>query len=706
MLNRLGFFLIKKPFVVLFSWLFCFIFFAFFAVNVDDKLSGDLSPPKNSEATLVQEMIKDKFNDLDTEQIIITASSKTHKIGDRIFDSEVSDLISTINLNKDVQEVITYKNQGFSDLGQVGDLEEIIIVGLKSQSLEESQKTTNDLRAEIKNKKFSLDVNVTGLAAIANDLSNASEKDVSRSGKLALPFTLFLLIIAFGSIIAAFIPPLIGFISLVITLGILTLITNIYPVHALAQPVVAMLGLAAGIDYTLLMVSRFREEVNLGKTIDDAILETVNNSGKTVLFSGFIVVLSLTALLFPPLNIIRSIGLTGMIVIILAMATATTLVPVLLKLFGKFIVKNKSSKNSTPFESNWTKWGQFVIKRKYIVSSAAFLLLIVLATPIYSMNIHNDGVDNLADSVESKKSALILEKKGLAGTLDRIDILISTDQPVSNTLYALTEDLEALNVKLILSPTPIQIPFDQVEQLYALDPDEYLANELISQDKKNILIRVMPKEKLNALTNDIFIESIKNTVEEHVSLDKVSFGGDPIAFKEFDDALFKSFPLAIAFVLIVTFILLTIVFRSVYMSFVAILSNVLILGASFGLLVYYFQDYLKMTSLHPMVPIIVFAIIFGLSMDYQVFLLSRIKEERIKGATVKQSIVKGMASTSRIITYAGLIMFVVFFAFILSDVMTVKMLGFGLAVAIILDITIARLILMPALLAFQKDKNS
>lgn len=705
MINRFSRFLIKRPFVIISFWIICIIIFSFYAKDIGDKLSGDLSPPKGSETRQVQQIIKDEFSELDTEQLIITVSSNANEIGDKAFDSELDRLISEVEKHDKVTKLQSYRDEGYEELGSLGDSSGIIILGLNSLTLEESQEVVTELRDKITEQDLSLDINVTGLPAIANDLSSESEKDVGRSGKIALPFTLILLVIAFGSIIAAFIPPLVGWISLVVSLGVLALMSDLITIHALAQTVVAMLGLAAGIDYTLLMVTRFREEVNQRKTIENAILITVKTAGKTVVFSGMIVVLSLTALFFPPLQIIRSIGIAGIVVIVFTMLTATTLVPALLKVFGKFLVKSKPRPKAEKKDTIWTRWGKFSVEHSKILFPLSAVLLIVLAIPIFSMKIHNDGVDNLADTVESRKGVAILEEKDLAGTLDRIDILIDTKEPISEEIYQLTEELEKLEASIVLSPTPTQVELAKLQSLYEQGDKTYIPVQLISDKEERVLLRVMPKDKLNAENNEQFINDVTEVVDNHIA-NSVMYGGDPIAFVEFDEALFNDFPIAIAFVLLLTFILLAIVFRSLYMAAVAIVSNVLVLGASFGVLVYYFQEHLEVTALHPMVPIIVFAIIFGLSMDYQVFLLSRIKEERLQGASVKQSIVNGMTYTSRIITYAGLIMSVVFVAFFLSDVMTVKMLGFGLAVAIILDITIARLILMPALLSFQRKSSS
>lgn len=706
MLKRIANYLIKRPLIVLLTWIVVIVLFSIFAVNVSDRLSGDLTPPNDSEAMNVQRVIQEEFPELDTEQLMLTVSYERYSIGDEAFEREVDYVLQEIEQLDQVQAIKTYRDEGLEAFGNTGDDTGIIVIGLDSMEIEESQQVVTTMRELIQTLETPLETNVTGMPAVANDLSDESEKDVGRSGKIALPFTIVLLIVAFGSLLAAVIPPIIGWFSLVITLGIIAWLSQFMSIHALAQTVVAMLGLAAGIDYTLLMVSRFREELNKGKTIDEAIIETVKNAGRTVLFSGTIVVLSLVALLFPPLTMIRSIGLAGMIVIFITMLTATTLVPVLLKLFGTHFKKSNSSKKEAlrGDDSVWAKWGKWVIQHRSMLTVLSTLLLIVMALPIFSIKIHNDGVDNLADTVESKKGVLMLEEKDLAGTLDRIDILIKTENPIDENVHLLTKDLEKLDVKLVLSPTPSEIPLSQLETVYEHDTEEAEFAQLISDDKEHILIRVVPTEPLDVESMEEMIDHVTETVERRFAEEEVMYGGNPLVFKEFDDALYKSFPLAISIVLLLTFILLTVVFRSIYMSTIAIISNILILSASMGMVVFYFQDYLNMMSLHPMVPIIVFAIIFGLSMDYQVFLLSRIKEERVKGANVQESIVKGMTSTSRIITYAGLIMAVVFCAFILSDVMTVKMLGFGLAVAIILDITVARLMLMPALLSFQRNK--
>jgi len=696
-------------FVILF-WLIITVTLLPFSKKIGENLVGELTPPKMSEALSVHDIIMEEFSEADSQQLIIAIESERSITKSN---KDYQSLIEILSTHSDINNVKTYEDEGFDVLKDENNM--AIVVTLNSDEIEKSQRITTSLRNELEERDFSFDIYITGLPAVANDLSEVSEKDVARAEQTALPITIVLLIIAFGAIIAAFIPPLVGWSSVVLALGTLLVLTPYYPIHSLAQTVIVMLGLAAGIDYSLLMVTRFREEMLRNHSVEEATERSIVTAGKTILLSGGMIIISLIALLFPQLNLVRSIGIAGMIVILFTMLIAITLVPAILVLLGnrinwpEIIYRYFQPK----FEENiWGKLAKQITAKpkRWIAISLIFFLICTL--PIYWIQIYNEGVYNLSDNVESRLGVEVLSKLDSDGFLDRIDLLIDLgederfyDATFVKQAVKLKENLqEEVGTGYVLGPVHEEVPLELLQLAYVNKDENTLAElgqltNFVSDTGRYLLYQIVPEESLNKETRDSLISSIKTHAEEHFVDNQILLGGDPVAFKDFDTALYNDFPIAIFSVLILSFILLTLLFRSIYTAFVAVLGNVVVLGASFGILVFVFQWVFNVEALHPMVPVIIFAISFGLSMDYQVFLLSRIREFQLEQYELKVAIEKGVSYTARTITFAALIMGVIFITFMISDVNTVKMLGFGLAVAVFLDATIARLILMPALLS-------
>lgn len=725
MLRMISNLVTKYPIYVIVIWVLITLSLLPFTLSISDQLTGELTPPDHSQSLEVQTTIAEQFPNSSTQQLVLTISSDLYKVGTDDFDEAMNQVLNALTDIPLIEKIMTYQTKNFEQLGTIGDDQAAVILSLATTDLETAQEITQTVRTQIKQSDLATQVYVTGLPAVATDLSKVSERDVERAQKIALPLTIILLIIAFGAFISALIPPLVAWSSVILALGGLVLMSHSYPVHSLAQTVVVMLGLAAGIDYTLLMVTRFREEMILGYLPKRAATRTLLTAGKTVMLSGGMVAVSLLALLFPPLNLVRSIGMAGILVILFAVLVSLTLVPAVLALLGNKIIRSKTLikdlKSSAREEGNfWEKWAKMIIRRPGRWSLLAVLFLLVLTTPIRSIEIYNEGVFNLSSAVESRKGVNVLSDMDLSGILDKINIIVQLQEGDSFYTEAVvlktaqfTEEMSAYVAGgSFISPTPATIPVDILQQIYTspvetvfanLDDrfrDQFLeAKSLISDSERSILFHVIPKESLHADTRDPFIDDIRKISEQYFPDVTVLLGGDPISFQDFDHALLKDFPIAIGLVLLLSFIFLLFVYRSIYIAFIAVVGNLLVLGASYGLLVLVFQYWLGMSALHPMVPVIIFAITFGLSMDYQVFLLSRIREFQLRDHSLHKAIEQGLSRTARVITFAALIMGTVFSAFIISDVMTVKMLGFGLFVAILLDATIARLILMPALLA-------
>ncbi len=715
MLRMLADWVTRYPLLVVAGWLILTIALLPFTWNMGQRLTGELTPPAHSQALEVQRLISRNMPDAGKQQLVLTLHSEEHAVGTPEFEAGLDTLLEKIRGVPGVDRIITHRDLGFERLGPSGQEYSAILLSMDISSLEKAQQAVESIRETLKEWNSAFEVNVTGLPAVAIDLSEVSESDVGRAEQTALPVTSILLVAAFGALLSALIPPLVGWIAVILALGAIALLSRAYPVHSLAQTVTVMLGLAAGIDYCLLMVTRFREEMDKGQSPREAAMRSVTTAGRAIVLSGIMVAVSLVALLFPPLNLVRSIGMAGIVVILFSVLVAVTLVPALLTLLGARINWPKAIYRwfaPSIRGKGWERLAGCIAARPGRWAAVATLFLLALGLPLGRIEIYNEGVQNLSPSVESRKGVEALKHLDLDGMLDRVDVLVDLGE--GNTFYGtpaveqaarLTKELEsAIGKGIVLGPAPSKIPEDALRKLYASPPVENAfpmpeAARYISESGRFLLFRVMPEDALGAQTRDSFVRQVRDLARQSFAKASVFLGGDPVAFQDFDRALYRNFPVAVALVLLLTFLFLFAVFRSPYVAMVAVAGNLFVLAASMGALVAVFQWELGHAAVHPMVPVIVFAITFGLSMDYQVFLLSRVWEFHLEGKPLRDAIVNGVSCTARIITFAALIMGVVFATFMISDVMTVKMLGFGLAAAVLLDATIARLILMPALLA-------
>jgi len=342
MLRMLAHWVTRYPLLVVAGWLILTIALLPFTWNMGQRLTGELTPPAHSQALEVQRLISRNMPDAGKQQLVLTLHSEEHAVGTPEFEAGLDTLLEKIRGVPGLDRIITHRDLGFERLGPSGQEYSAILLSMDISTLEKAQQAVESIRETLKEWNSAFEVNVTGLPAVAIDLSEVSESDVGRAEQTALPVTSILLVAAFGALLSALIPSLVGWIAVILALGAIALLSRAYPVHSLAQTVTVMLGLAAGIDYCLLMVTRFREEMDKGQSPREAAMRSVTTAGRAIVLSGIMVAVSLVALLFPPLNLVRSIGMAGIVVILFSVLVAVTLVPALLTLLGARIGRKRS----------------------------------------------------------------------------------------------------------------------------------------------------------------------------------------------------------------------------------------------------------------------------------------------------------------------------------------------------------------------------
>jgi putative drug exporter of the RND superfamily len=561
-----------------------------------------------------------------------------------------------------------------------------------------------------------LQVLLTGRAVVDREAQRISKADLGRAELVALPLTLMTLLFVFGSVVAAGLPIVMGLLSVSVTFGLLYLIAQQMPMSVLAINFASMLGLGLGIDYSLLMVNRFREE-RQHRRKSAAIVRTVATAGQAVFVSGITVCISLACLMLFPIALLRSISIAGSIVVLLSVFVALTVLPALLMLLGDR-VKWRDRRSVDQRYQFWSTIARNVTQRSVLSLVGVLLVIALLTAPFLQAEFGLGDASILPPTVAARSGIDILQKAFGPGETAPILLSISTtklgDRILStdgiNRLYALTEQLQAdgrvQRVKSLFNlPLPPNAPaLAQYQQLYTpgapLPPPIAAAVKALTNETTTLMV-------LTSRTDSHHPESHR-LVEDLRQLDlgglQVQVGGQTATEIDTIAAVAQKFPIILAATMGITFVVLCLLFESVVLPLKAILMNFMSIGASFGALVFVFQEghlsqwlnFQPLGYLDILLPLVLFGVVFGLSMDYEVFLLTRIKEIYDECGDNSRSVIEGLAHTGSIITHAAVLMIIVTGAFALTSIIFMKALGLGIALAILVDATLIRVILVPS----------
>ena len=542
------------------------------------------------------------------------------------------------------------------------------------------------IQDEFDGKKGALTVYASGGGVIMNAINHKIEKDLLLAESIAIPLTFLLLAFVFGALVASAMPLVVGVSAILgafLIIYIFTLFTN---VSIFALNLITGLGLGLGIDYALLMVNRFREELHAGKSVDDSVVATVNSAGKTVFYSGLTVLVTLSALIFFPLDFLKSFGYAGVSVISLAVIGALVPLPAIMALLGHKIDKGVVRKSGiTPKEDGrWAHTARNVMRRPVPVVIGSLLVLGILAAPV--SNIAFSQVDSRV-LPKSDPAAI-----GAATILERFDSFEGSPIEVVIPNGVGRED----TVRNYLAKVA------KVEGIARIAPIETYGNDL--------RIQVIPSKASRTLAAEKIINDIRDIPRPTGTL----IGGAAADFTDSQEGIASTLPLALGWIAFWVMILIFIFTGSIILPIKAVLLNGLSLVATLGAITWVFidghlqwllGDFTVTGALDTGTVILVAVVVFGLSMDYELFLLSRIREEHIAGKSNIESVAIGLQRSARIITAAALLLAVVFAAFMISGVTSIKMMGFGVSFAVLLDATLIRALLVPALMRLFGESN-
>ena len=686
MFESLGHVIARHKKVVLSLFLLVTIFAGAIGSQVFSRFdSGGYSDP-NSDSAKVWEYLDKTFKVKDPA-VVLVVDGKGKSVDDPEVVASAQKIESKVRSESSAENVISYWSAGGAPAFKSKDgTSAFIFIYLKSTDFTEIDKLGGEYQKKYDGKFENVEVYASGGAVFANAINGRIQNDLKISEAISIPLTFLLLLFVFGAMAASAMPLIVGITAILGTFLVMYLLTLVTDVSIFALNLTTGLGLGLGIDYALLMVNRFREELAKGLDNESAIVNTLRSAGKTVFYSGLTVVLTLISLTFFPQNFLKSMGYAGAAVVALAVLGALIPLPAILAMMGSRINKGVIRKSAIvqKEDGRWARVARFVMRRPVSIVTASLAILFIMISPI--TNIKFSQVDS--------------------GVLPKTDRAYIASQFIADEFPGQESN-------------PIEIVFPKG----ATQTDEI--NSFMSRVAATPgIIRVGQPEITGASARVIAIHSMKPRTPEGEDLihqlrklpapEGTLIGGVAADYADTQGAISRTLPAVIGWIMITVLLLLFAFTGSVLLPIKAVILNFTSLAATMGILTWIFidgnlkflvGDFIETGSLDTNTIVLIAVVAFGLSMDYEVFLLSRIKEEHDAGKANVDAVALGLQKSARIITAAAFILAVVFAAFVISGVTSIKMMGFGVAFAILLDATLIRAFLVPALMRLFGERN-
>jgi RND superfamily putative drug exporter len=641
------------------------------------------------------------------QRAVAGVASAPHVVGSR------SHLIAPTQIN--VEKKIVY---------------DVILLDLKPDDSPAALKGIQSALVEVDGIK----VAIAGGPSFYADIQSVSETDLQRSELISLPLAAVVLLLVFGSAVAAGLPLAVGGATVIVSLAAIFGVAQATRMSIFVLNLTTLLGLGLGVDYSLLLVSRFREELGRGAKLGDAVQRTVATAGRAVFFSGVTVMLGLAGLALFDFAILRSIGIAGAITVAIAVASSVTLMPAILSLLGPRVNRlaiRRLGNGRVNERGPWARLARAVMRRPVAVALPTLALLIALGTPWLGVRFNAPDGSILPERVPSRQALDALTDAFGEGSFSPMTAAVRTDGPVTSAaniklLYdwvqALQADPRVARVDSIVSIDP-RLTLTQYQLLYssssfdsATPPDRYAAQILSLTTAGDLTtVSITPTNGPNRPESRALVGELRaahpgsigagtpSAITPPVGLNAL-IGGGAAEIVDVVDTISGEFPRTAAVVILATLLILAVLLRSIVLPVKAVVMNVLSILASFGALVWIFQEgnlsailgFAPLGFVETTIPVILFCVLFGLSMDYEVFLLTRMREIYDRTGDNTAAVAGGLERSGRIITSAALIVVVVAGSFVFAEIVLIKALGVGVAIAVALDATIVRALLVPA----------
>ena len=681
---------------------------------LEDALTTDFDFTDDPESKRAEAVLEDRLRGPETFTEIVVVTSASLAADDPSYGAYITDLAGAIEgLGTDiVQNVFPVGQDGQPVISQDGR-SQLVTVVLANTDLDEASDDAillNDAVAAVA-APAGVTARLFGQSTINNDFVRLAEEGLAKGESIGIVVALAVLLVVIGAAVAAALPILLAIAAIATAIGITALVGQDLDLSFFVVKFITMIGLAVGIDYALFIVARYREERARGFDKLEAIGRTGATANRAVFFSGLTVVLALSGLLFVPNTIFRSLAIGAIFVVILAMTASMTLLPAVLSLLGnkvnlgrKFLVflrvtRADSLENVDKIGGFWDRITASVMGRPLVWLSGGVGMMVLLGVSFFSMETGFSGISTLPDDLDSKQAFEVLRDDfNFGGATDPVEIVV--DGSITPEVEAALTSLQAS-----MAADPIFGPPDPV----VFNPDGDVA-----------LLSVPLADDFQSDAATIAIENLRDNLvpAAFAGTGVVVLVGGASAFNvDFFDDVSSFTPIVFVWVLGLSFLLLTVVFRSLVLPIKAIIMNILSVGAAYGALVLVFQEgtgpswvknifgFQQVEGIEAWLPLFLFGVLFGLSMDYHVFLLTRIREHFDKTGDNEASVAHGLRTTGAIITGAALIMVAVFGGFAAGELVPLQQMGFGLAIAVFLDATVVRSILVPAAMRLLGDYN-
>jgi RND superfamily putative drug exporter len=572
------------------------------------------------------------------------------------------------------------------------------------------------------------EVHVTGAPALDYDVRTVSLADARLGERRSLPLAALVLVLAFGALVAALLPLVVGVIAIVGSLALVQVAATFFPMSIFVLNIISMVGLGVGIDYSLLMVTRFREELNRGLGARDAAARTIVTAGRAVVTSGLTVVVGFAALLIIPVPETRSIAIGGLCVVAAAVLLALTLLPASLALLGRSIDEPRRLAKLLAWYHHplfWEPWARWLGHHPVRAVVFGGLIVVGITWPLAQIQIGLPSNGWFPSGTDAERGTRALETIGSRGVIEPIRVVLRAPaggrivgarfiRGVARLRDSVRADPRVAAVRSVVDLEPGMSAL-QYSFLYS-DPERARAkygdflSAYLSEDNRTTLMDVVLTDTTSLTEAMNVVRHVRTVVRTGIrGLDSVRIyvGGFVASGVDVQNTLLARFPLLVGLVVVTTAVMLFIAFQSILVPLKAVVMNCLSVAGAFGLIVLVFQHGVgsglfglrgPTEAIYVAVPVLVFAVVFGLSMDYEVFLLSRIKEVFDRTGRNRQATMEGLSATASTITSAAAIMIIVFGTFSFARVLVVQLIGFGLAVAVFLDATLIRMVLVPAIM--------
>jgi putative drug exporter of the RND superfamily len=647
--------------------------------------SGGYSDP-SSDSAKVAEYLQDTF-DVRNPSLVMAVHTKGGSVNDPEVVTSAEELESQIRNDSNTDKVISYWSSGNSPFLKSKDgTSGLMFVYFKTTDFTETDKLGGQYQEKYDGTYKNLDVYVSGEAVFANAINGNIQEDLKVAEFISIPLTFLLLLLVFGALVASAMPLVIGVTAIIGTFFVMYLLTLFTDVSIFVLNLTTGLGLGLGIDYALLIVNRFREELAKGLSKESAIVNTMKTAGKTVFYSGLTVVVTLISLMFFPLNFLKSMGYAGASVVALAVFGALIPLPALLVMLGEKVNKGRVRRGALiqREDGRWAQVARFVMRKPITVVAASLAILFFFISPIGNAKFGQVDTDQLPATDRAYISSQFIAEQFPGEEGNPIEIIFPNGSSQPAEISAFTNQLSSVvGIARVGAPQVVGNAV-RVEAVQLMKPRTPASEALIEE------IRALP------------------------SPDGMLVGGVAADYADTQGAIADTLPIVFGWVVLIVLLLLFAFTGSLILSIKAILLNFLSLAATIGVLWWVFGegnlqsvvgDFIVTGIIDTNMMVLVAIVAFGLSMDYEVFLLSRIKEEHDAGRSNTESVAIGLQKSARIITAAAFILAIVFASFVTSGVTAIKLLGFGVAFAILLDATLIRALLVPALMRLFGERN-